>query len=297
MQGTEISRRLVVENALNRVRSAGVPAERREVEWMLQSVEGLSRAGFVAGLNEPPRADALPGFDRMISRRMAHEPVQYILGEADFFGRTFRVTPDVLIPRPETEWLVERVMGAALASGEAAAKAAARAAPRILDAGTGSGCIAITLALELPAAACTAFDISPGALEVARSNAERLGADIRFEVRDMLDEAPDAWLGSFDLLVSNPPYVPDSERGALERQVADFEPEEALFTGDDELTFYRGLARLGRAVLAPAGRLIVETHADHASGVLGVMESAGYRDGSVERDLAGRDRIVSVLRP
>lgn len=311
MQGTENSRRLVVEDALNRIRSAGVPAGRKEVEWLLQAVEGLTRAGFVAALSAPPSPDALQRFERMVLRRMSHEPVQYILGEAEFYGRIFEVTPTVLIPRPETEVLVERIIAAiddmaaagGLVAGESVAGGASGAAdgastgtkrPRVLDAGTGSGCIAVTLALECSRARCTAFDISREALLVARSNALRLGADVRFAEWDMLADPPDAWLGAFDLLVSNPPYVPDSEKNDLERQVADFEPAVALFTGEDVLTFYRGLARLGQAVLAPGGRLFVETHMDFAADVREVLEKAGYVGVVVERDLSGRDRIVTA---
>ena len=229
---------------------------------------------------------------------MTHEPVQYILGETEFFGRTFRVTPDVLIPRPETELLVERVI-AEVRSGEAGdGMTATRRArsPRILDAGTGSGCIAVTLALEMPEAECTAFDVDPDAVRVAQSNADRLGADVRFTVGDMLADPPAGWRSSFDVLVSNPPYVPDTERVELEPQVSEFEPSAALFTGADVLIFYRGLARLGRAVLAKGGRLIVETHADFAGGVAAVFSDTGFRGTVVERDLAGRDRIVWAKR-
>lgn len=307
MQGTGISRRLVVEQALGRIRSAGVPADRREVEWLLQAAEGLSRAGFVASLDDPPDEGSFPEFERMVTRRMMHEPVQYILGETEFYGRSFSVTPDVLIPRPETELLVERMIEAsrALVAGDGVedeggrperTRSARTAAPRILDAGTGSGCIAVTVALEFPSAACTAFDVSRAALGVARSNAERHGADVRFAVGDMLDDPPDDWRGAFDVLVSNPPYIPDTERADLERQVSFFEPEAALFTGRDALKFYRGLARLGTAVLAPGGLVFLETHADHASAVASVFAGAGYVDVDVQTDLAGRDRIVRARR-
>lgn len=290
MLTTEFSKRLVVEDALDRIRSAGVPSERREVEWLLQAAEGSSRAGFMASLNEVADERSLRRFEKMVLRRMKHEPVQYILGETEFYGRVFSVTPAVLIPRPETEILVERVIEEA---GRRVLTPAGRTSRvRILDAGTGSGCIAVTVALEVPAAVCTAFDVSSEALSVARSNAERLGVDVRFATGDMLDQAPDEWQSAFNILVSNPPYVPDSEKSDLESQVADFEPAAALFTGEDALRYYRGLARLGRAVLAPDGLLIVETHADHAAAVADVFAEAGFREVRVEKDLSGRDRIV-----
>jgi len=136
--------------------------------------------------------------------------------------------------------------------------------------------------------------VSPEALRVARSNAADLGAVVRFIARDMLRDAPREWDSAFDVLVSNPPYIPDSERPELEKQVTHFEPEAALFTGEDALIFYRGLARLGSAVLAPGGYLIVETHAGHASDVARIFEEAEFRGVRVESDLSGRDRIVSA---
>ncbi len=218
-----------------------------------------------------------------ISQRLqAGEPVQYVLGGATFRGRRFGVEPGVLIPRPETEELVSLALGARPRS--------------VLDVGTGSGCIAVSLALEAPGCAVEAWDVSPEALAVARRNAAALGADVRFRLRDAL-AAPPAGPG-FDLIVSNPPYVCESERAGMEEHVLRHEPHLALFVPDDDaLRFYRALARIGRACLHPGGRLMAELNAALAGDTAQLFAAAGYRDVALHRDAYGRRRFVEALWP
>lgn len=216
------------------------------------------------------------------------EPVQYVVGSADFCGLSLRVAPAVLIPRPETEGLVEW-----------AAATAGTTPCRILDAGTGSGCIAIAIALRLPSAVLTAWDLSPEALAIAHDNARRLGASVAFCRRDILAEAhsPTDPPAAFDLLVSNPPYICRSEAADMEPHVIDHEPHAALFVPDaDPLCFYRALARLGQHLLAPGGALLVETHSQHADAVAQLFEQCGYHGVSRRCDCFSAPRMVKALR-
>lgn len=255
---------------------------------------GEARAVALLVLEEEfgvPRTDVYAGKVRHFSdaerarlqniseRLQAGEPVQYVTGHAAFMGRRFAVSPAVLIPRPETEELV------ALALREPAR--------RVLDVGTGSGCVAVSLALELPGAEVEAWDLSDDALAVARTNAAALGAAVRFVRRDAL-AAPEAG-EAFDLIVSNPPYVRESERAGMERRVAEHEPAMALFVPDDDaLRFYRALARLGRARLRPGGRLVMEVNAALAGATAALMRAEGYGGVAVSRDAYGRERFVEA---
>jgi len=221
----------------------------RDAALLLRHVLGISHA---AQLAEPER-ELTPAqqaaFDAMVLRRLANEPIQYITGEQEFYGLALGVTPAVLIPRPETEQLVEAVL-AELDSTQPL---------RILDVGTGSGAIAIALAHHLPRAHVTAVDLSSAALEVAASNAARHGlADrIRFVASDLLDALlPDEL--RFDVIASNPPYVPAADRASLHPQVRDYEPAAALFAGPDGLDIYRRLIPQARAALRPNGLLALE---------------------------------------
>ena len=215
-------------------------------------------------------------------------PVQYVLGYTEFDGHTFAVTPDVLIPRPETEGLVEWAWE--LACGQTS---------RILDAGTGSGCIAVSLARRLPLAEVTAWDISEAALAVARCNAKSLDGKVTFLHRDIMAEAlrPTDAPSSFHLIVSNPPYIRKSEAVTMERHVVHHEPHSALFVPDyDPLQFYRALALLGQHLLFPDGSLLVETHRNHAQQVAQLFEVMGYHHVEVRPDCFGLPRFVKGVR-
>ena len=216
----------------------------------------------------------------ILQRLSRFEPLQYIEGRTLFLGREFWVAPGVLIPRPETEELVELMLKEIPADA------------RILDVGTGSGCIAISLAKELPDALVTAWDVSPEALSVARANARKLQADVRFVECDVLACQVDE-VGLYDVIVSNPPYVTETEKADVEPNVLQWEPSLALFVPDDDpLRFYRRIAVLGRDMLADGGRLYFEINRAYGRETVEMLRTMGYVGVRVEKDLSQNDRFV-----
>lgn len=206
-------------------------------------------------------------------------PLQHILGKAEFCGLTFEVDSSTLIPRPETEELVELVARYCTADAH------------ILDVGCGSGAIAIALAHRLPAATLTAIDISEGALAVARRNGERNGVDVTFLQCDALGDISS--LGTFDVVVSNPPYIPLSAKGAMHRNVVDYEPHTALFVADnDPLLFYRRISENGQKILRSGAILAFEIYEEFAADVVSLLERLGYIEPTIVRDANDKDRIV-----
>ncbi len=253
-----------------------------------KATECLARAG----VEEPARearllsraAQDASEFDAYVARRTAREPFAYIVGRREFWSLDFEVTPDVLIPRPDSETLVE-----------AALKACSCAPPRrIVDLGTGSGCLLMALMSEWPHATGLAVDISPAALAVARRNADRLGLSSRIEFACCDFEAVPG--GPFDLAVSNPPYIPTDEIAGLQPDVASFEPKGALDGGTDGLEAYRSLARALPALLVPGGRALLEIGWTQAEQVRNILQKQGFEGFRVIKDLAGHDRIVEATR-
>lgn len=256
---------------------AGVATGRRDAELLLMRVLGRERAWMLTHPEAELSPEQIAQFEGWIERRAGHEPVQYILGEQEFFGLTFRVTPDVLIPRPETEHLVEALIE----------RVAGDAALRIVDVGTGSGAIAVAIAHALPRAEVTAVDVSPAALAVARENAARLGVAerMRFLESDLLEVVRGE---RFDAVVSNPPYVPDAE--VLEAQVREYEPHSALFAGPSGLDVYRRLIPQAHEVLLPGGRLMLEIghgQRDALTELLAAWDDVDFAD-----DLQGIPRVA-----
>lgn len=222
--------------------------------------------------------------ENIIFRLQKNEPIQYIRGFAEFDGRRFKVAPGVLIPRPETVELVELV---ARENTDAC---------HILDIGTGSGCIAISLDKRLPNAKVEAWDISEEALAIACTNNKELEAEVMFLQRDVLS---DDWekIPSFDVIVSNPPYVTEAEKSEMDANVLDWEPELALFVPDDDpLRFYRRIADLGRELLLPGGRLYFEINQAYGLETAHMLEMNQYHDVRVIKDIFGKDRIVTANR-
>lgn len=216
----------------------------------------------------------------ILQRLSRFEPLQYIEGRTLFLGREFWVAPGVLIPRPETEELVELMLKEIPADA------------RILDVGTGSGCIAISLAKELPDTLVTAWDVSPEALSVARVNARKLQANVRFVECDVLACQVDE-VGLYDVIVSNPPYVTEAEKADMEPNVLQWEPSLALFVPDDDpLRFYRRIAVLGRDMLADGGRLYFEINRAYGREMVEMLRAMGYVGVRVEKDLSQNDRFV-----
>lgn len=219
-------------------------------------------------------------FSHIIERLHQHEPIQYILGETDFYGRRFKVSPSVLIPRPETEWLIHELMKEKFTS------------PGILDIGTGSGCIAITLQLEIPDAKIYGLDISASALAIAKQNAETLKADIKFIQSDFL---LDFSIEPLDAIVSNPPYIKESEKASMKPNVLEHEPHQALFVPDDDpLRFYKAIASKSKALLKPDGKIFVEINEQLGNEVKLLFERSGLYSVHIIKDLDGKDRIVTA---
>ena len=218
--------------------------------------------------------------ESILARLHNFEPIQYILGEARFLGRTFRVTPGVLIPRPETEVLVEMMLKEL------------SPVSRVLDVGTGSGCIAISLAKELPESQVTAWDVSGEALSIAAANSKALQASVRFEQRDVLTYEP-CVVDCYDVIVSNPPYVTEAEKQEMEHNVLDWEPSLALFVPDtDPLRFYRRIAVLGLEMLTSGGKLYFEINRAFGKDTVAMLCETGYRAVRLQKDISHNDRFV-----
>lgn len=234
-------------------------------------------------------------------RLLTGEPVQYVLGEAPFGEHLFMVSPAVLIPRPETLWLCQAVVNHLTIDHS----------PSILDIGTGSGCIAITIALATDehgmnsskvrvspcesVAKITAWDISTDALAIARANAERLKADVTFEQQDIL--APPDDTDRWDVIVSNPPYICEQEKAAMEHNVLDFEPQLALFVPDDDpLLFYRAIGRYAFKALKPSGQLFLELNENYAHATKELLHGMGFADITINKDTYGKDRFIRASR-
>ncbi len=220
-----------------------------------------------------------------IKRLQKYEPIQYIQGYSDFCRLRFKVTPATLIPRPETSELVEWI--ASEYSGKIV---------NILDIGTGSGCIAISLAHKLPKSNVTAWDISPEALAVATENSKANGCTVLFEQVDILSYEPTE--AQFDIIVSNPPYIKENEKSAMHNNVLDWEPHTALFVPDsDPLLFYRTIAEKGLQMLAPNGTLYFEINRAHGAETMKMLADYGYTDIELRKDFADNDRMIKAKRP
>lgn len=248
----------------------------------------LSRTELLMGKEITPTATEADRLEEILVRINRHEPVQYVLGEAHFFGRTFAVNNAVLIPRPETEELIRAVLQHPL-----------HGAPHtlsILDIGTGSGCIATTLALELPPAKIYATDVSPAALQVAAQNANALHAQVSILPHDILAEPLP--FTNLSAIVSNPPYITEREQAAMHANVLHYEPHLALFVpNEDPLLFYRAIVTQAFPALASKGLLAVEINEQYAAGVAEAFGAAGFIDMKTLRDIQGKDRIVMATRP
>jgi release factor glutamine methyltransferase len=224
---------------------------------------------------------------KMIDRINRHEPIQYILGEAHFFGRNFFVTPSVLIPRPETEQLI-------LAVKDFQKKNQSENI-RVLDIGTGSGCIPVTIALEIPGSAVTAIDIDPAALEVAKKNAKRYHTLITFHESDILK---DDLQNTYDVIVSNPPYIAEEEKDSMQKNVLDFEPYLALFVPDnDPLIFYKHISRKAITALTCSGLIALEINERFGNEVAHLLEEVGFEKVNVTKDINNKPRVVTGIKP
>ncbi len=226
------------------------------------------------------------------NRLLKHEPVQYVIGEADFYGLRFKVGPAVLIPRPETEelvhWLVNDISRQThLGNGKS-----------LLDIGTGSGCIALTLKRRLPDLQVSAMDVSKMALEMARQNAEGLRAEVEFIHADILNKAGWGTYPKWDYIVSNPPYVLEKDKAKMAKNVLEHEPNTALFVDNHEpLLFYNAIAEFAKAHLNPGGQLFFETHNKYCGDVVNMLKSTGFTQVEKRKDISGNERMVRGIKP
>ena len=252
---------------------------RRYVEERL----GVEYYLFLLDMDVP--ADLSEGWESDLKRLASGEPFQYVMGRTEFCGLPFKVMPSVLIPRLETEELVTSIVS----------ENAGRTGLSVLDIGTGSGAIAVTLAKNLPDASVTALDVSEEALAVASENAETNNVSVRFLKFDILGEAP--LPGRYDLMVSNPPYVPERDKAVMHRNVLEHEPELALFVPDDRpLLFYEAIAEKTATALNPGGRLYLETHEEYHPELKKLLESYGFVNIESRHDLFGRPRFVVATK-
>jgi len=278
----------VLREASTILESAGVPEARREAGSLLSFVLRKDRTFLISHGEDQVIEHSLNPFRELVERRAAGEPLQYITGVQDFFGREFRVTPDVLIPRPETELLVEAAMKI---TGHASAD------PYICDIGTGSGCIAVTLLCEVANARAVAVDKSRAALEIAKLNARAQSVADRavFLVSDCFSSL-DAGEYQFDLIVSNPPYVSELVVVGLQREVRDHEPMVALSPGPDGLTMIRRLLKESPAFLKPGGHMLMEIGFDQSDAVKTLVDNSVWHLLDIRPDLQGILRIVILQK-
>ena len=274
--------------AAGRLREAEVPNDLLDAQALLAEALGRDRTYLIVNFNQELSAETLESYGALLGRRAAGEPLQYILGRQEFFGLEFEVTPDVLIPRPETELIVE----------EAARLAAIDSAggPVIVDVGTGSGCLAVALAREIGNARVIATDISPAALRVAQRNALRhgLAGRIEFIAADLLDALTDRPFADF--IVSNPPYVAAREMATLQREVREWEPRIALTDFADGLGFYRRLLGDAPPRLKPGGHLICELGYEQAGRVVALVDEDAWDGPRTLNDLQGIPRTLVLQR-
>ncbi|RHZ93422.1 peptide chain release factor N(5)-glutamine methyltransferase [Cereibacter sphaeroides] len=267
--------------AVPRLAAAGIDEAARDARRLLAHAMAIDPARLTLHLPDPLPPEAAARFEAALAARVARQPVGQIVGERLFWGRRFRVTRDTLDPRPETEGLIETALAEPFAT--------------VLDLGTGTGCIAVTLLAERPVAHGIATDLSPAALAVAAENAAALGVASRLELRlsDWFAAVPER----VDLILSNPPYIAADEMDTLAPEVRLWEPHLALSPGGDGLDAYRAIARGAPAHLRPGGRLLLEIGAAQGRAVAGLVEAAGLARVSVLPDLDGRDRLVSARLP
>lgn len=253
-------------------------------DYVLDVCFGLSKADILCGAVEEMTAEKTAELNKIFGRLMKGEPVQYVLGRAEFCGRWFNVRPGVLIPRPETEELCAWITADSKASGS----------PKVLDIGTGSGCIAITLQLDMPESKVTAWDISADALDVARENAQQLGANVNFVKLDALNTKPE---GEWDVIVSNPPYICEKEKKDMAVNVLEHEPHTALFVPDaDPLLFYRAITRLAVQTLNKGGRLYFEINPIYADDTCRMMRAEGMTAVELRSDMYGKQRMAKGVK-
>jgi release factor glutamine methyltransferase len=281
---------MTLQEAKQRLQSAlDTIYEKREAanitDWVLESLTGLGKSARLVKASEPLPAEQVDRLNSYIPDLLRHRPVQYVLGEAWFHGLRFQVNENVLIPRPETEelvnWIIEEHRN--------------DQSIRILDIGTGSGCIPISLKKALPQATVYSCDISKGALEVAAANATALQAEVHFIQQDILDAALWHRLPEVDIIVSNPPYIPENNKSSMHANVLEHEPHLALFvSNNDPLSFYRAMAELSEKKLSEGGTVYAEIHEDLGAATLALFREKRFGRVTLRKDMQEKDRMIKA---
>ena len=263
-------------------------------DWVFESVAGVKRLDRISNKQQAISNPAIEKLDNALQQLLHYKPVQYVLGESWFYKMKLKVNEHVLIPRPETEELVEWVIEE-IRNKQVEELTAHNSQLTMLDIGTGSGCIAIALKKELATANLLAIDISEDALQVAKKNAQDHNAGIEFKQVNFLDE--DAWssLPSIHIIVSNPPYIPVNDKNKLAKNVAEHEPHLALFVNDDPFIFYKKIAGFAGGHLREDGKIFVEVHEDYANEVQQIFIQKNFK-AEIKKDIFGRDRMIKAYR-
>lgn len=275
-----------IKNELNGIYAAD---EIQSITYILLShITGYSKVDIIVNKNTIFSDVQRAMLNSFVNKLRIHTPIQYIIGKTEFFGLPFLVSDAVLIPRPETEELIEWITESCYKNNES----------KILDIGTGSGCIAVSLARLFPKAEVTAFDISDDALKIATQNAELNNVKVNFELVDILNAEDYSKSDSkWDIIVSNPPYVPNAEQSDIQRNVLDHEPHIALFVPDtDPLIFYRRIMEFALKHLKTGAYLFFETHRDWAKEIVKILELNGFYNVQLQKDLSGNDRMIKAQK-
>jgi len=278
--------------AAHKLQTAGVPEERLTASALLCHLLSLDRTELFTRADELLSEEQYQAFLALIERRAAGEPLQYITGHQEFYGLDFKVTRDVLIPRPETEFLVEQIIKLSKSINQSAEIL-------IADIGTGSGCIAVTLAKHIERARVFATDISPAALAVARENAERNGVTERIEflAGDLFEPFTNRGLeAAFDFIASNPPYVALQDIATLQREVRDWEPHTALYAEEDGLMFYKRLLNEGKRFVKRGGYLVCEIGFTQLDAISQLIDANDWQLAEITNDLQGIPRSLTIRR-
>ncbi len=263
------------------------PGETESLIFLIfEKIKGYSRTQFILAHDEKLTNEEQLEISRIVNRLKQHEPIQYILGETEFYGLPFYAVPGVLIPRPETEELVQLIIQENRLSE-----------PVILDMGTGTGCIAISLRKNIPHAQVLACDISPVCLETARRNAQQNASEITVLEYNILTNAPEFNFPELDVIVSNPPYIRETEKSLMEKNVLEYEPDLALFVPDsDPLLFYRQIADFARIHLKNNGRLYFEINEAFGAECSAMLQEKGFSGIALKKDINGKDRMIACSR-
>lgn len=270
----------MLEWATDYFKDRNIPDPRLSIEWLLAETLQIKRLDLYLKFDRPLSSDELETLRPLVKRRAAHEPLQYIIGHTDFMNAHISVTPDVLIPRIETEQLVEIILD----------RHPAGTKPTILDIGTGSGCIPIALKMERPEWVIEALDISASALSIARKNAQQNNSDIKFRRGDITEWENLSFDHPFDLIVSNPPYITPGEKEQLEPQVKNHEPAQALFCDNIE-TMYSKIIAFSYVKLSQNGRLYLEIHEHYSAMILSLFEPEKW-DATLQKNYEGKPRFI-----